>query len=79
MITLPFPCRLISALAVFAHAAVLPAFLAAMLLVIFMEMFLAFLKLGSEEEVKHHWGATLRLKVSVAFTEMKMLLGTYLS
>lgn len=42
-----------------------------------MEMFLVFCKLGSEEEVKHHWNATLHLQDSVTFTEMKMLLGTY--
>lgn len=51
--------------------------LTAILWAIFMEMFLVFCKLGSEEEVKHHWNATLHLQDSVTFTEMKMLLGTY--
>lgn len=74
MATLPFPCRLIPALAVFARAAVLPSSLAALLSAIFVEMFLVFCKLG-REEVKHHWGAALHLKDS-AFTEIKILLGT---
>lgn len=79
MITLPFPCRLIFAFAVFAHAAFLLSCLAAILSAIFMEIFLVFCKLGSEEKVKHHWGAILHLKDNVSFTEIKMLLGTYFS